>query len=94
MGAQEAERIGMVSRVVADETLLEEALSLAERMCGFSPHGVAMTKKLLWSNLEAGSLTAAMDSENRNQLLVRLTTENLQEAILARRQKRKPEYRD
>ena len=94
VGAEEAERIGMVARVVADADLLDEALVLAEGICGYSPHGVAMTKKLLWSNLEAGSLTAAMDSENRNQLLVRLTTENLQEAILARRQKRKPEYRD
>ena len=92
VGAQEAERIGLVSRVVPDESLLEEALDLAVGIAGFSAHGVAMTKKLLWSNLEAGSLTAAMDLENRNQLLVRLTTENLQEAIVARREKRKPTF--
>ena len=42
---------------------------------------MAMTKKVLWSNLETGSLEAAIDLENRNQLLVRLTTQNLQEAI-------------
>ena len=94
IGAVEAERAGLVSRVVADEDLLPEALALAERMCGYSPHGLAMTKKVLWSNLETGSLEAAIDLENRNQLLVRLTTRNLEEAIRARREKRSPRYED
>jgi enoyl-CoA hydratase len=55
---------------------------------------VAMTKKVLWSSLECGSLTAAIDLENRNQLLVRMLTKNLEEAIVARREKRKPVFRD
>ena len=92
--APEAERLGMVSRVVDDDALLDAALTLAEQMCGWSPHGIAMTKKVLWSNLEGGSLEAAIDLENRNQLLVRLTTQNLQEAISARRQKRTPRFED
>jgi enoyl-CoA hydratase len=92
--AAEAERGGLVSRVVADEELLPAALALAEEMCGYSAHGIAMTKKVLWSSLETGSLTAAIDLENRNQLLVRLTTQNLEEAIRARREKRKPHYQD
>jgi enoyl-CoA hydratase len=94
MDAQEAERAGLVSRVYPNEELLPAALDLAEQMCGYSPHGIAMTKKVLWSNLEAGSLTNAIDLENRNQLLVRLTTQNLEEAIRARREKRKPRYQD
>jgi enoyl-CoA hydratase len=53
-----------------------------------------MTKRVLWSNLETGSLHAAMDLEARNQLLVRLTTNNLDEAIRARREGRKPKYTD
>jgi enoyl-CoA hydratase len=92
--ALEAERMGLVSRVVPDEALLDDSLSLAEQICAYSPHGVSMTKRALWANLEVGSLTAAIDLESRNQLLVRLTTENLQEAIAARREKRKPHYRD
>jgi enoyl-CoA hydratase len=92
--AVEAERIGMVSRVYPDDALLAAALELAEQICGWSPHGVAMTKKVLWSNLETGSLEAAIDLENRNQLLVRLTTQNLQEAISARKQKRRPVFED
>ncbi|MCZ6784390.1 MAG: enoyl-CoA hydratase-related protein [Proteobacteria bacterium] len=92
--AEEAERMGLVSRVVEDDALLDTALELAEQICGYSPHGVAMTKQVLWSNLEIGSLQAAIDLENRNQLLVRMTTENLDEAIRARREGRKPRYRD
>ena len=39
-------------------------------------------------------LTAAIDLENRNQLLLGMTTKNLQEAIAARKEKRKPRYGD
>jgi len=92
--AEEAGRIGLVSSVVADEELAASALTLADRMCGFSAHGLAMTKEVLWSNLESGSLKAAIDLENRNQLLVRMTTQNLDEAIRARREGRPPVYED
>ncbi len=92
--AAEAERIGLVARVVPDAELLPQALETAARICEFSPHGVAMTKRVLWSNLEINSLHAGMDLENRNQLLVRMTTQNLDEAIRARRDGRKPDFSD
>jgi enoyl-CoA hydratase len=92
--AREAERIGMVSRVVPDADLLEAAFEVAEGIGELSPHGVAMTKQVLWASLEVGSLQAAIDLENRNQLLVRMTTQNLDEAIRARREGRKPHFRD
>ena len=94
LDARDAERIGLVSRVFPDAELRDAALAMAEGLCGFSPHGLAMTKKVLWSNLETGSLEAGIDLENRNQLLVRLTTQNLQEAITARKEKRRPRYED
>jgi enoyl-CoA hydratase len=90
----EAERIGLVARTLPDDELLPAALGLADGICDLSAHGVAMTKRTLWANLESGSLTQAMDLENRNQLLVRLTTNNLDEAIRARREGRKPNYLD
>jgi len=92
--AVEAERVGLVSRIVPDAELLDTALTLAEQICELSPHGVAMTKRVLWSNLETGSLHAAIDLESRNQLLVRMTTNNLDEAIRARREGRKPRFGD
>lgn len=91
--ASEALRMGLVSRVVADDSLLTEALVVAERMCGYSPYGLAMTKDVVWANLENPSLTAAMELEDRNQLMLGFT-ENLPEAIRAFDQGRDPNYTD
>lgn len=92
--ADEAERIGLVSRTVDDDALLDTCLDLAEQINGYSRVGVALTKQVLWSALEVGSLEAAINLENRSQLHVRLTTKNFEEAILARREGRPPEFRD
>jgi enoyl-CoA hydratase len=94
LGGEEAERIGLVSRVVDDDAVLTTAFETAGGICEWSPHGVAMTKRLLWSSWETGSLQAAIDHENRNQLLVRLTTNNLDEFLKARKEGRKPKYED
>ncbi len=94
VSAEEAARIGLVSRVVPDAELLPTAVELADRIAEYSGHGVAMTKEVMWSSLECGSLRAAIDLENRNQLLVRMTTRNLEEAIRARKERRKPVYED
>jgi enoyl-CoA hydratase len=45
MDAQEAERAGLVSRVVAPEKLLEEALAVAARIAGYSLPAVMMAKE-------------------------------------------------
>ena len=94
VGAEEAERIGLVARVVPDASLLDACLDLADRIAALSAHGVSMTKRVLWANLETPGLEAAIEMENRNQLLVRLTTQNLDEAIRARREGRKPVFED
>jgi enoyl-CoA hydratase len=72
---------------------MDEALAMAERLCELSPFGLHMTKQTMWANLEATSLTAAIELENRNQLLAGYTG-NLEEAKAAFREKRKPRYRD
>jgi len=92
--ADEAERIGLVSRVVAGEELLDACYETASRIIGFSRVGVELTKRMLWSGLDASSLTAHMDHEGHAQLFVRMTTENFEEAIRARREKRPPVFRD
>jgi Enoyl-CoA hydratase/carnithine racemase len=89
--SDEALRIGLVSRVVADGVVLDAALTTAEAMCELSPFGIQMTKQSLWANLEISSLQAAIEFENRNQLLAGYTG-NLDEAIAAFREKRKPVY--
>jgi enoyl-CoA hydratase len=93
VGADEAERIGLVSQVLPDGEVVAHAVEVAERMCEFSPFGLQMTKKVCWANLETASLVAAIDLEDRNQLLLG-NTENLIECVMARKQNRKPVYTD
>ena len=73
---------------------LDLALDTAEEMTTkLSCFGVMMTKQTMWSNLEITSLAAAIELENRNQLLAGYTG-NLDEAIAAFREKRPPVYKE
>ncbi|MHB8465037.1 MAG: enoyl-CoA hydratase [Acidimicrobiales bacterium] len=92
--AAEAQQIGLVSRVVPPDLLLDACFTVAERIIGFSQVGVETTKRLLWASLDASSLGAHMDHEGHAQLYVRMTTQNFEEAIVARREGRTPVYRD
>jgi enoyl-CoA hydratase len=91
--AVEALRIGLVSKVVPDGQVLDYALATAVEMTELSPFGVMMTKRSVWSSLDTASLYAAIEMENRNQLLAGYTG-NLDEAIAAFREKRKPTYKE
>src|SRR2546421_3413347 len=92
--AQEADRIGLVSRTVPGSEMLDACYELAERMIGFSRVAVEGTKRLLSASLDASSLQAHMDHEGHAQLYVRLTTQNFEEAVRASREHRPPVYRD
>jgi enoyl-CoA hydratase len=73
--ADEAERLGIVSRVVPDERLTAEALDLAEGLTGYTAVGLRMSKEVLWANLDAQSLEACLAVEDRNQDLAGRTEE-------------------
>ncbi len=92
--AQEAERIGLVSRTVPDDDLLDTCYEMAERMAAFSRPGIELTKRTLWSGLDAGSLEAHMQAEGLGQLFVRLLTANFEEAVAARAEKRPAVFTD
>lgn len=79
--AQEALRLGLVSRI-SDGVVLDDALAIAETLCGFGKFGVESTKQVLWANLEASSLEAALQVENRSQILAS-TSGELREAAAA-----------
>ena len=68
--AAEALRMGLVSRVVADEELQELSLSYARDMSLYTASGLRTTKEVLWHNSEASSLTSAIALEARNQNLL------------------------
>lgn len=74
----EADRLGLVTRVVDDDQLLGEALDIAGLIAANSPMGVWMTKEVAWSNLEVGSLQAGIDMENRTQILTSQTEDSRQ----------------
>jgi len=89
--SDEAERIGLVVRVVPDGEVVDAAVQTAELIAGNSPFGVQMTKEVMWSNLETGSLQAAIDLENRTQILTTFT-DDMREALAAFLEKRPPTF--
>lgn len=91
--AAEADRIGLVSSVVPDGKVVDAALETANLIRANSPFGVWMTKEVMWDNLEASSLQAAIDLENRTQLLASYTGD-MREAMAAFLEKRPPRFSD
>lgn len=92
--AGEAERIGLVSRTVGAEQLLATCYEMAERMASFSRPGIELTKRTLWSGLDAATLEGHMQAEGLGQLYVRLLTRNFEEAVAARAEQRPPAFSD
>ena len=81
VSAGEALERGLVSEQVDDEALLGRALELATSIAAHAPLAVQMTKRALQVNTDAPDLIAAMEVENRNQVITHAT----EEAAAARR---------
>ena len=90
--ADEAERMGMLNRVVDGPDLVGAALELADGILANSEYGVYMTKIGLWANVDAPSLRHAIELENRTQVLGTFT-ENMTEASRAFVEKRDPVWK-
>jgi enoyl-CoA hydratase/carnithine racemase len=91
--AATADRIGLVSRVVAEDKLMDAAVELAEEMLLTAPFGLRMTKEAYNLNVDAPSLESAINIENRNQSLLSFT-EDHREGGIAMFERRKPIYHD
>ena len=65
--AREADKIGLVSRLIEDGDLMDAVMETARMMLLKSPMGLRLTKEALNQNLNAPSLEAAIELENRNQ---------------------------
>ncbi|MEO8298312.1 MAG: enoyl-CoA hydratase-related protein [Burkholderiales bacterium] len=88
--AAEAQRIGLISRVVADDQLGTEALALARQLAAGAPAALAGTKRLLWNGLGSG-VEACMPEENRTQAQLCGTKDAL-EGLAAVIEKRAPRF--
>lgn len=87
----EAARIGLVNRVVPSEELLEAAVEVASSFARNSPLALHLTKELLHQNVDAPSLQAALELENRSQVLASRSSD-MTEALRAFREKREPRF--
>ncbi len=91
--AQEALRIGLVADVVDGAELDARALQAAEQIASLAPWGVRLTKRGIWTALEIPSLNAAVEYEDRQQIMATFGNA-LPEAIGAYLEKRPAEFAD
>jgi enoyl-CoA hydratase/carnithine racemase len=83
---------GLCLALAAD--MLPACFEIAARIAAFSRPGTELTKRTLWSGLDAGSLEGHMQAEGLGQLYVRLLTANFEEAVAARAENRAPVFTD
>jgi len=91
MDAVEAERSGLVARVVAPEKLLDEALAAAEKIAGFSLPSTMMAKEAV-NRAHETVLSEGMRAERR-LFHALFATEDQKEGMAAFVEKRKPAFR-
>lgn len=89
--AQEAERIGLVNRVVSDTELDDVVDDWATRLAAGPPIALAQSKRLL-NNAFTYGLSEAMDAEGMAQS-VNIASEDTREAMLAFFKKRDPTFK-
>lgn len=89
--AEEAYRIGLVVDLVDDHALLDAAVAKAGQIMLNAPFGVALTKEGMWSALEIPGMQAAIDLENRQQIMASATADH-REAMMAFIERRPPDF--
>ena len=90
MDAAEAERAGLVSRIVAPDKLIEEALAAATKIAGQSPLAAMMNKELVEAAYETTLATGvAMERRLFHSLFA---FEDQKEGMAAFIDKRKPDF--
>ena len=92
MDAAEAERCGLVARIVAPEKLLDEALAAAAKIASYSQPIVMMAKETV-NRAQETSLAEGTRFERR-LFLSMFATEDQKEGMKAFIEKRKPDFRN
>lgn len=89
--AHEAERMGLVNRVVPAEVLLDEAQKLAEEIAGKAPIAVRLAKESILKALDT-PLESGLEFERKSFYLL-FATEDKAEGMKAFAEKRRPIFR-
>jgi enoyl-CoA hydratase len=93
VSADEALRIGLVADVVDGPALLDRALEAAGQIAALAPWGVRLTKRGMWAALEIPSQQAAIEFEDRQQIMSTFGTAP-PEAVAAFLEKRPASFAD
>lgn len=91
LGAEEAEKIGFVLKVVEEDKLLDSALELAGEMLTKSPLGLRMTKEAINMTLDTPSLETMINLDNRAQTLC-TTSKDFTTSMQAFIEKKEPKF--
>ena len=91
ISAEEAERYGLVNRVVPADRLAEEALSLAKHIAQASPLILALGKQSFYRQIESAEHGAY--DYTKEVMSLNAMTEDAQEGISAFLQKRTPQWK-
>ncbi|HUD92700.1 enoyl-CoA hydratase/isomerase family protein [Sphingobium sp.] len=89
--AEEADRIGLLSRRTGPESLMDTAMDIARSIAANSGFAVRMSKDVIYAAISAPDFRTASILENRTQMLCG-TTGDVKEAMSAFRQKRPPRF--
>jgi 2-(1,2-epoxy-1,2-dihydrophenyl)acetyl-CoA isomerase len=89
--AREAERLGLVNRVLEDEELTKTAREWAERLTAGPTRALALTKQLVNASLDSDRATAFAAEAAAQE--INMTTEDAQEGVASFVKRRSPEYR-
>ncbi len=91
ISAEEAERIGLATRVLPAEDFSGQVMEYAAKLAAGAPIGLALTKRLL-----ASSPTATLEEQLKSEYLFIqkcFTTEDVAEAVKAYQEKRQPNFK-
>jgi enoyl-CoA hydratase/carnithine racemase len=91
--AHEALRIGLVTQVVEQDELVDTAVAAAERIAGYSPAAVRSSLRALHAGVDAPSLRAHVELENRGQAML-ARGDDVAEVLAAAAQGRAPRFAD
>jgi len=73
MKSEEAVNLGFVSQVTDKGSLVDKGMEVAGIMTQKNPMGIRMTKEAINSNLDCAGLEAALNMEDRNQMMIAYT---------------------
>ena len=90
LSATEAERFGLVARVVAADAVAGEARAIAERLAALAPRALALTKRALQRSWSV-DLDAALEDEAYRQGIAGATADHA-EGLTAFLEKRPPRF--